>query len=248
MSGVSSSSKLKLSLLLPCRSVYIRLFSLHTHLDIEPKNQKKGKKFLESSFFSRNGFHLTKYEILLSNVPFMWTCENLKSLLFHILIEHLNNLWRDFQFEIFSLLMYLFISCFTKHRFCDTFCAGNASKGLWRFNGAFLSLSIHPRRCEWLSPQFPLCGTNCVFVAWLWRLSTVNYESILQGKLIQYWWLAHIIGNLCPDDLSHWVGDSAISDCTDCLSCISVWKLTQHCLRWRWQQLDRCTYFNTTPG
>ena len=25
----------------------------------------------------------------------------------------------------------------------------------------------------------------------------------------------------------------------DCLSCISVWKLTQHCLWWRWQQLDR---------
>ena len=85
MSGVSSSSKLKLSLLLPCRSVYIRLFSLHTHLDIEPKNQKKVKKSLESSFFSRNGFHPPKYEILLSNVPFMWTCENLKSLLFHIL-------------------------------------------------------------------------------------------------------------------------------------------------------------------
>ena len=166
MSGVSSSSKLKLSLLLPCRSVYIRLFSWHTHLDIEPKNQKKVKKSLESSFFSRNGFHLTKYEILLCDDPFHVDLWKLKiTALSHF--EHLKNLWRDFQFQIFSLLMYLFISCFTKHRFCDTFCAGNASKGLWRFNGAFLSLSIHPRRCEWLSPQFPLCGTNCVFVAHL---------------------------------------------------------------------------------
>ena len=90
-----------------------------THiLTLNPRIRKKVKKSLESIFFSRNGFHPTKNEILLCNVPFTWTCENLKSLVFHILTEHLNNLWRDFQFEIFSLLMYLFISCLPNTNFC----------------------------------------------------------------------------------------------------------------------------------
>ena len=119
------------------------------------------------------------------------------------------------------------LSCFTEHRFCDTFCADNASKGLWRFkmeyfchyqfirgvvNDSVLSFLCVAELCLCSSSRF---GFLLKLSTWLWRLSTVNYEFILQGKLIQYWWLAHYIGSLCPDDLSHWVGDSTISDCTD---------------------------------
>ena len=81
MSGVSTSSKLKLSLLLPC-SVYIRLCTLHTHHDIElnPKKVIESNlvSFLEMDSIRQN----MKYCCLMS--LFMWTCENLKSLFFHI--------------------------------------------------------------------------------------------------------------------------------------------------------------------
>ena len=152
MSGVSSSSKLKLSLLLPCRSVYIRLFSLHTHLEIEPKNQKKKvKKFLESSFFSRNGFHPTKYEILLSNVPFMWNCENLKSLLFHIL-----STWKNcegiFSFRYFPCWCISSFLALPNTNFATLFV--QAMQAMVHFCHYQFIL----RRCEWLSPRFPLCG------------------------------------------------------------------------------------------
>ena len=87
----------------------------------------------------------------------------------------------------------------------------HSSAALWMTQSSASSVSHILCLCS--SSKF---GFLLKLSTWLlWRLSTVNYESILQGKLIQYWWLAHFIGNLCPDDLSHWVGDSAISDCTD---------------------------------
>ena len=86
----------------------------------------------------------------------------------------------------------------------------NSSAALWTTQSSVSS--VWHKLCLCSSSRF---GFLLKLSAWLWRLSTVNYESILQGKLIQYWWLAHFIGSLCPDDLSHWVGDSTIRDCTD---------------------------------
>ena len=154
MSGVSTSSKLKLSLLLPC-SVYIRLCTLHTHHDIElnPKKVIESNlvSFLEMDSIRQN----MKYCCLMS--LFMWTCENLKSLFFHIF-----STWKMcegiFSFRYFpcwcisSVLLYR--TPILRH-FLRRQCK---QRSLKIQNGVFLSLSIHPRRCEWLSPQFPLCG------------------------------------------------------------------------------------------
>jgi len=81
----------------------------------------------------------------------------------------------------------------------------NSSAALWMTQSSVSS--VWHKLCLCSSSK---SGFLLKLSTWLWRLSTVNYESILQGWLIQYWWLAHFIVNLCPDDLSHWVGDSTI--------------------------------------
>ena len=122
---------------------------------IELNYQKKVKKPNLVSFLEMDSIRKMKYCYLMS--LFMWTCENLKSLFFHIF-----STWKICE-GIFSLRYFpcWCISSFLLYRtpilrhFLRRQCK---QRSLKIQNGVFLSLSIHPRRCEWLSPQFPLCG------------------------------------------------------------------------------------------